>query len=121
MRALGADDRTYRIQKITVLLEALALEGVPIRGALEGGGLSEREVADPMTRASQTQVTACYGSTLRPSSAFVAEPNLRRDDPRRRPSRISWRRLQARVRLCAGPALAPVAAELFVCSTGWQA
>src|SRR5277367_2564963 len=54
MHALGPDERIYPTQKIAVLLEALAYEGIPVGRALEGVGLSEHQVADPATRVSLT-------------------------------------------------------------------
>jgi AraC-like DNA-binding protein len=79
MRALGADDRVYPAQRIAVLLEALALEGVPTGGALEGVGLSEHEVADPATRVSQSQVIACCRNviSLSPDPMFAYRTGLR--------------------------------------------
>jgi AraC-like DNA-binding protein len=79
MRTLGADDRIYPAQKITVLLESLAFEGVPAGLALEGVGLSEHEVADPATRVSLTQVIACCRNAIRfsPDPMFAYRTGLR--------------------------------------------
>lgn len=62
--ALGADDSIYPSQKIAVLLEALASEGVSTARALEGVGLSEQDVADPATRVSLTQVITCCRNAI---------------------------------------------------------
>ena len=79
MHALGADDRVYRTQKIAVLLEALACEGVPTGGALEGVGLSVDEVADPATRVSLAQVITCCRNAIRlsPDPMFAYRTGLR--------------------------------------------
>ena len=79
MHALGADDRIYPTQKIGVLLDALAYEGVPTGRALEGVGLSEHEVADPATRVSLTQVIACCRNaiSLSPDPMFAYRTGLR--------------------------------------------
>ncbi len=79
MHALGADDRIYPTQKIAVLLEALAGEGVSPGRALEGVGVSEREVADPATRVSLTQVIACCRNAIRlsPAPMFAYRTGLR--------------------------------------------
>jgi AraC-like DNA-binding protein len=79
MRALGADDRIYPTQKISVLLEALACEGVPTERALAGVGLTEQEVADPATRVSLTQVIACCRNAigLSPDPMFAYRTGLR--------------------------------------------
>jgi AraC-like DNA-binding protein len=77
--APGADDRIYPSQKIAVLLEALAFEGVPTGQALAGVGLSEQEVADPATRVSLTQVVACCRNaiSLSPDPLFAYRTGLR--------------------------------------------
>jgi AraC-like DNA-binding protein len=76
---LGADDRIYPTQKIAVLLEALALEGIPAGQALAGVGLSEHEVADPATRVSLTQIVACCRNaiSLSPDPMFAYRTGLR--------------------------------------------
>lgn len=79
MHALRADDRIYPTQKIAVLLEALACDGIPTGRALEGVGLSEHEVADPATRVSLTQVIACCRNaiSLSPDPMFAYRTGLR--------------------------------------------
>ena len=79
MNALGADDRIYPTQKIAVLLDALACEGISGSQALEGVGLSEHEVADPATRVSLTQVIACCRNAigLSPDPMFAHRAGLR--------------------------------------------
>ncbi|HEY2662066.1 MAG TPA: AraC family transcriptional regulator [Caulobacteraceae bacterium] len=79
IQAHGADDRIYPPQKIAVLLEALACEGVPTDGVLAGVGLSEHEVADPATRVSLTQVIACCRNAIRlsPDPMFAYRTGLR--------------------------------------------
>jgi AraC-like DNA-binding protein len=63
--AVGPDDKVYPVLKIAAILEALAAEGVSIAAALQGGGLSEREIADPATRVTLTQVISCYRNAIR--------------------------------------------------------
>jgi AraC-like DNA-binding protein len=77
--ALGADDRIYPTQKIAVLLEALTVERIPTGRALAGVGLSEREVAEPATRVSLTQVIACCRNaiSLSPDPMFAYRTGLR--------------------------------------------
>jgi AraC-like DNA-binding protein len=79
MNALGADEKIYTTQKIAVLLEALAFNGLPTTGALEGVGLSEAEVANPATRVSLTQVIACCRNaiSLSPDPMFAYRTGLR--------------------------------------------
>jgi AraC-like DNA-binding protein len=79
MSALGADDRIYPAQKIAVLLEALAFEGVRAGLALEGVGVSELEVTDPATRVSLTQVITCCRNAIRlsPHPMFAYRAGLR--------------------------------------------
>ena len=79
MHPLGSDDRIYPTQKIAVLLEALAGEGVPASRALDGVGLSEQEVADSATRVSLTQVIACCRNAmgLSPDPMFAYRTGLR--------------------------------------------
>jgi AraC-like DNA-binding protein len=78
-QGLGADDRVYPTQKIAVLLEALACEGVSAGQALAGVELSEHEVADPATRVSLTQVITCCRNAIRlsPDPMFAYRVGLR--------------------------------------------
>jgi AraC-like DNA-binding protein len=64
----GADERVYPAQRIAVLLDALAREGISASQALAGVGLSEQDVADPATRVSLTQVIAGFRNAVRLSS-----------------------------------------------------
>jgi AraC-like DNA-binding protein len=77
--APGADDKIYPTQKIAVLLEALACEGLPASRALVGVGLSEHEVADPATRVSLTQIITCFRNavSLSPDPMFAYRTGLR--------------------------------------------
>ncbi|WP_329637263.1 AraC family transcriptional regulator [Phenylobacterium sp.] len=64
----GADERVYPAQKIAVMLDALAREGIVASHALAAVGLSELEAADPATRVSLTQVIICLRNAVRLSS-----------------------------------------------------
>jgi AraC-like DNA-binding protein len=64
----GADERVYPAQKIAVVLEALAREGIAAGQALMGVGLSEQDIADPTIRVSLTQVIVCFRNAIRLSS-----------------------------------------------------
>jgi len=64
----GSEERVYPAQKIAVLLDALAREGISANQALAAVGLSEQEVTDPATRVSLTQVITCCRNAFRLSS-----------------------------------------------------
>jgi AraC-like DNA-binding protein len=64
----GAEERIYPAQKIAVLLEALAREGIAASQALTGVGLSQQDAADPAVRVSLTQVITCFRNAIRLSS-----------------------------------------------------
>jgi AraC-like DNA-binding protein len=64
----GADERVYPAQKIAVLLDALAREGIAASRALTGVGLSEQEATDPATRVSLAQVITSLRNAIRLSS-----------------------------------------------------
>jgi AraC-like DNA-binding protein len=66
-----ADERVYPAQRIAVLLDALAHEGIAANQALTGVGLSEQDVADPATRVSLTQVIAGFRNAVRLSSDLM--------------------------------------------------
>lgn len=64
----GVEDRVFPPQRIAVLLDALAREGIPASRALTAVGISEQEVTDPATRVSLTQVITCFRNAIRLSS-----------------------------------------------------
>jgi AraC-like DNA-binding protein len=64
----GAEERLYPAQKIAVLRDALAREGIPVGQVLATVGLSEQNVADPATRVSLTQIITFYRAAIRLSS-----------------------------------------------------
>lgn len=64
----AADDRVHPAQKIAILLDALAHEGIPASQALAAVGLSEKDVGDPATRVSLTQVITCFRNAIRLSA-----------------------------------------------------
>jgi AraC-like DNA-binding protein len=79
MNTSAPEDRIYPTQKIAVLLEALACEGVAAGQALAGVGLSERDIADPATRVSLSQVITCCRNAIRlsPDPMFAYRTGLR--------------------------------------------
>ncbi|MDB5496057.1 MAG: hypothetical protein JWP28_88 [Phenylobacterium sp.] len=64
----GAEEKVYPTQKISIVLEALAREGIAAGRALTGVGLSVQDVADPTMRVSLTQVITCCRNAIRLSS-----------------------------------------------------
>ena len=66
--APGSEERVHGAQKIAVLLDALAGEGIPSSQALIAVGLSAQDIADPATRVSRTQVLTCLRNAMRLSA-----------------------------------------------------
>lgn len=63
--ASGLDDRLHRPDKIAVLVDALAAEGVPAAQVLAGSGIDEASLLDAATRVSVRQLLAAHGNAQR--------------------------------------------------------
>lgn len=61
----GPDDKIYPVNKVAMVIDALAAEGIPVQDALAGVRLSREAMSSPATRISLNQVIECYRNAAR--------------------------------------------------------
>ena len=60
----GPDDQVYPAFSVAMILDSVMAEGVAAESALRGVGLTRRQLADPKTRVSASQVVACFRNAV---------------------------------------------------------